>query len=88
MLKVWIVILFGFCSAASVEAVNEEDASRIAREMVRSLYGSEQREAVATRGECTGARYCEKVGCGVGRAFSACVFSGRGSRARRVLSAD
>ena len=41
MSKVWIVILFGFCSAASVEAV-DEDASRIAREMVRSLYGSER----------------------------------------------
>ena len=41
MLKVWIVILFGFCSAASAEAV-EEDASRIAREMVRSLYSSER----------------------------------------------
>ena len=41
MSKIWIVILFGFCSAASVAAV-DEDASRIAREMVRSLYGSEQ----------------------------------------------
>lgn len=43
MLKVWIVILFGFCFLASAGAVAvNEDASRIAREMVRSLYGSEQ----------------------------------------------
>lgn len=41
MLRVWIVILFGFCFAASAEAV-DENASRIAREMVRSLYGSER----------------------------------------------
>ncbi len=41
MLRVWIVILFGFCFAASAEA-EEEDASRIAREMIRSLYGSER----------------------------------------------
>ena len=41
MLKVWIVILFGFCFVASSGA-EEEDASRIAREMVRSLYGSER----------------------------------------------
>ena len=41
MSKIWIVILFGFCSAASVAAV-DEDASRIAREMIRSLYGSER----------------------------------------------
>ena len=39
MLKIWIVILFGF--VASAEAV-DENASRIAREMVRSLYGSER----------------------------------------------
>ena len=41
MLRVWIVILFGFCFAASAEA-EEENASRIAREMIRSLYGSER----------------------------------------------
>ena len=41
MLKVWIVILFGFCFLASAEA-EEENASRIAREMVRSLYGYER----------------------------------------------
>ena len=41
MSKIWIVILFGFCFVASAEAV-EEEASRIAREMVRSLYGSER----------------------------------------------
>ncbi len=41
MLRVWIVILFGFCFVASAGA-EEEDASRIAREMIRSLYGSEQ----------------------------------------------
>ena len=41
MLKVWIVILFGFCFVASAGA-EEENASRIAREMVRSLYGSER----------------------------------------------
>lgn len=41
MLKVWAVILLGFCFVASVGA-EEENASRIAREMVRSLYGSER----------------------------------------------
>ncbi len=41
MLRVWIVILFGFCFVASAGA-EEEDASRIAREMIRSLYGSER----------------------------------------------
>ena len=41
MSKIWIVILFGFCFVAS-SAAEEEDASRIAREMVRSLYGSER----------------------------------------------
>ncbi len=41
MLKIWIVILFGFCFAAPAGA-REEDASRIAREMVRSLYGYER----------------------------------------------
>ena len=41
MLKVWTIILFGFCSAASAAAV-DENASRIAREMVRSLYGYER----------------------------------------------
>ncbi|MDE2724857.1 MAG: hypothetical protein OXI59_15910 [Gemmatimonadota bacterium] len=41
MLKVWIVILFGFCFVASAKA-EEENASRIAREMIRSLYGSER----------------------------------------------
>jgi len=41
MLKIWIVILFGFCFAASSGA-EEEDASRIALEMVRSLYGYER----------------------------------------------
>ena len=41
MLKVWIVILLGFCFVASAGA-EEENASRIAREMVRSLYGSER----------------------------------------------
>ena len=38
MLKVWTVILFGFCFVVSAGA-EEEHASRIAREMVRSLYG-------------------------------------------------
>ncbi len=41
MLRVWIVILLGFCFVASAGA-EEEDASRIAREMIRSLYGSER----------------------------------------------
>ena len=41
MLRVWIVILFGFCFVASAGA-EEENASRIARDMVRSLYGSER----------------------------------------------
>ncbi len=41
MLKIWIFILLSFCFAASAEA-EEENASRIAREMVRSLYGSER----------------------------------------------
>ena len=41
MLRVWIIILFGFCFVASAES-EEDNASRIAREMVRSLYGSEQ----------------------------------------------
>lgn len=41
MLKVWIVILFGFCFVASAGA-EEDNASRIAREMVRSLYGYER----------------------------------------------
>ena len=40
MLKVWAVILLGFF-VASVGA-EEENASRIAREMIRSLYGSER----------------------------------------------
>ena len=39
MLKIWIVILFGFVASAGAE---EENASRIAREIVRSLYGSER----------------------------------------------
>ncbi len=43
MSKVWIIILFGFCFVASAWAVaEEENASRIAREMIRSLYGSER----------------------------------------------
>ena len=43
MLRVWIVILFWFCSAASAWAVDEEEnASQVAREMIRSLYGSER----------------------------------------------
>ena len=43
MLRVWIVILLGVCSATSIAAVDvEENASRIAREMIRSLYGSER----------------------------------------------
>ena len=43
MLKVWIVILLGFCSATSAAAVDKkENASRIAQEMIRSLYGSER----------------------------------------------
>ncbi len=41
MLRVWIVILLGFCFVASAGA-EEENASRIAREMIRSLYGSER----------------------------------------------
>ena len=41
MLKIWIVILLGFCFVASAGA-EEENASRIAREMIRSLYGSER----------------------------------------------
>lgn len=41
MLKVWTVILFGFCFVVSAGA-EEENASRIAREMIRSLYGSER----------------------------------------------
>lgn len=41
MLRVWIVILFGFCFVASAGA-EEENASRIACDMVRSLYGSER----------------------------------------------
>ena len=41
MLKVWTVILFGFCFVVSAGA-EEENASRIAREMVRSLYGYER----------------------------------------------
>ena len=41
MLKVWIVILFGFCSATPAVA-EEAVASQVAREMVRSLYGSER----------------------------------------------
>ena len=41
MLRVWIVILLGFCFFASAGA-EEENASRIAREMIRSLYGSER----------------------------------------------
>ncbi len=39
MLRVWIVILLGFVASAAAE---EDNASRIAREMVRSLYGSER----------------------------------------------
>ena len=39
-MKVWIVILFGFCFVVPAGA-EEENASRIAREMIRSLYGSE-----------------------------------------------
>ena len=85
MSKVWIIILFGFCSVASAGAVDEEaSASQVAREMIHSLYGSERVKPLPSGGECTGARDCEKVGCGVGRAFSACVFSG-GSRARGVF---
>ena len=43
MSKVWIIILFGFCSVASAGAVDEEaSASQVAREMIRSLYGSER----------------------------------------------
>lgn len=41
MSKIWIVILFGFCFVASSGA-EEDNALRIAREMVRSLYGSER----------------------------------------------
>ena len=41
MLRVWIVILFGFCFVASAGA-EEENASRIAREVIRSLYGFER----------------------------------------------
>lgn len=41
MLRVWFVILFGFCFVASAGA-EEENASRIAREMIRSLYGFER----------------------------------------------
>ena len=41
MSKVWIVILFSFCFVVSAGA-EEENASRIAREMVRSLYGYER----------------------------------------------
>ena len=41
MLKIWTIILLGFCFVASAGA-EEENASRIAREMVRSLYGSER----------------------------------------------
>ena len=39
MSKIWIIILFCFVASAGAE---EENASRIAREMVRSLYGSER----------------------------------------------
>ena len=39
MSKVWIIILFCFAASAGAE---EENASRIAREMIRSLYGSER----------------------------------------------
>ena len=43
MSKVWIIILFGFCSVASAGAVDEEaSASQVAREMIHSLYGSER----------------------------------------------
>ena len=41
MLKIWTIILFGFCFVTSAGA-EEENASRIAREMIRSLYGSER----------------------------------------------
>ena len=41
MLKVWTFILLGFCFVASA-GTEEENASRIAREMIRSLYGSER----------------------------------------------
>ena len=41
MSKIWTIILFGFCFVVSAGA-EEENASRIAREMVRSLYGSER----------------------------------------------
>ncbi len=41
MLKIWIFILLSFCFATSAGA-EEENASRIAREMIRSLYGSER----------------------------------------------
>lgn len=41
MLKIWTIILLGFCFVASAGA-EEENASRIAREMIRSLYGSER----------------------------------------------
>ena len=41
MLKIWPIILFGFCFVVSAGA-EEENASRIAREMIRSLYGSER----------------------------------------------
>lgn len=39
MSKIWIIILFCFVASAGAE---EENASRIAREMIRSLYGSER----------------------------------------------
>ena len=39
MSKIWIIILFCFAASAGAE---EENASRIAREMIRSLYGSER----------------------------------------------
>lgn len=41
MLRIWILIFFSFCFAASAGA-EEENASRIAQEMIRSLYGSER----------------------------------------------
>ena len=41
MSKIWIVIFFSFCFVASAGA-EEENAARIACEMVRSLYGSER----------------------------------------------
>ena len=86
MLKIWIVILFGFCFVASAEAV-EENASRIAREMVRSLYGSERVKPLPPVANAQVRVIARRLVCRVGWAFSACVFSGGGSRARARFSA-